>query len=268
MLADLHIHTKASDGLHSPEEICAMAIKAGLAGIAITDHDTLDGFLALKKRNEPGLEVLPGVEISTHWHGEEVHLLGYNVSPEKGYLQEMLVSFQEERRHRITKIVNKIQKLGFQIDEEEIIACAKGKSLGRPHVAQALIAKGYYEDVKEVFEELLEAGAPAYVPREKITPEEGIKAIASAGGIPVLAHPGLVKNCLELIAELTPIGLKGVEVYYPLHSQDLIHTLLIMTQEKGLLVTGGSDFHGFTGDKLGKSCVDFSVVEAIKDLSR
>lgn len=268
MLVDLHIHTKASDGLYTAEEVCSMAIQAGLKGIAITDHDTLEGVLALKLDAFSGLEVIPGVEISTSWHGQDVHILGYNIAYDKGFLREKLSSFQKERKRRLTKMIKKLRTLGYEINESDIEAFAEGKSIGRPHVAQALIAKGYFNDVKTVFDKLLQAGAPAYVPREKTSPKEGIEAILSSGGVPVLAHPGLSADSVDLIGELVPHGLIGVEVYYPLHSPEYISVLLKITETFGLLATGGSDFHGFPGDYLGKSSVDAGIIDALKEASR
>jgi len=266
MQADLHVHTKASDGLFTAEAVCSMAVSAGLGAIAITDHDTMDGVLSLTTP-VAGLEVIPGVEISTHWRGQDIHILGYYVSLNRGSLNERLISFRNERIRRLGKMIAKLNDLGYQLEEEDVTVFAEGDSLGRPHVAQALVAKGYFNSVKDVFDELLSAGKPAYVPREKIIPQEGIEAIISAGGVPVLAHPGLAEDSLELIAQLAPMGLKGVEVYYPLHSQEFIRALLEVIREYGLIATGGSDFHGFPGDTLGKAGVDIKVIEAIKELS-
>lgn len=266
MLADLHVHTKASDGLFSAEEVCQMALKAGLSAIAITDHDTLEGVKSLE-RPVPGLQVMTGVEISTEWRGGDVHILGYNFNENHGLLQETLREFQEERKRRITKMVNKLVSLGYDISEEEVAINAKGDSIGRPHVAQALVAKGYFKDVNSAFEQLLERGGPAYVPREKTSPQKGIEAILSSGGVPVLAHPGLIENFSDLIGELVPLGLKGVEVYYPLHSDNFVAWMLKTTKNYGLLATGGSDFHGFRGDFLGESTVDVSVLEKIRAAS-
>lgn len=267
MLADLHVHTIASDGLYTPEEVCTMAINAGLGGIAITDHDTLDGVWELGKNSPANLEVLPGVEISTTWRGKDIHILGYNIDPLKGFLGEKLLEFQQERQRRLTRMVEKLRGLGYKIEEEDIIVYAEGQSVGRPHVAQALVEKGYFKNIGSAFDELLQTGAPAYIPREKVMPREGIEAIKSSGGVPVLAHPGLVSDGLELIVELVPLGLKGVEVYYPLHSEDFIIALLTITQQYSLLATGGSDFHGYRNDFLGKATVDLSVIQAIKEAS-
>ena len=266
MLADLHIHTKASDGLYTAEEICSMAVAAGITAIAITDHDTIDGFHRLKTPIA-GLEVMPGVEISTYWQGQDIHMLGYNISLDKGSLGQKLYAFRNDRLHRLRKMIDKLRELGYEIEEDDAIAFAEGDSVGRPHVAQAMVAKGYFDNVKDVFDELLASGAPAFVPREKITPAEGIEAIISSGGVPVLAHPGLTPGSLELIASLVDLGLKGVEVYYPLHSKEFIDVLLKVTKIYDLLATGGSDFHGFPGDSLGKSGVDSSIVDRIKELS-
>ena len=268
MTADLHIHTTASDGLFSAEQILNMALNSGLRGIAITDHDTLEGVKTIDLRKVKGLEILTGIEISTQWHDQDIHILGYDFTRNPEVLEKQLHLFQEDRRHRITKIVNKLVALGYDITKEQVEACAKGQSIGRPHIAQAMVNKGYFKDIKSVFDKLIEKGGPAYVPRERTTPQEGIEAILSSGGVPVLAHPGLIKNGYDLIGELVALGIKGIEVYYPLHSRNLITWLLRVAQKYELIATGGSDFHGFEGDFLGKSSVDISVIEAIKSASR
>jgi len=266
MTADLHVHTVASDGLFTAQEVCQMAFRQGLSGIAITDHDTLQGVMSIETSDyRPQIDVLPGVEISTEWRGEEVHILGYNFTRNKEHLEKILSSFQEDRKRRIKKMVQKLVSLGYYITVEQVENSAKGESLGRPHVARALIAAGYFSSPKDAFERLLEKGKPGYVHREKTTPREGIEAIISSGGVPVLAHPGLIKNGSDLIPELVSAGLKGIEVYYPLHSRNLVNWLLRITEKYGLLATGGSDFHGIEGDRLGKSCVDYSVIEAIRN---
>ena len=266
MLADLHVHTQASDGVYSPEEVCHFAIQSGLGAIAITDHDTMDGFLKLKIP-VPGLEVIPGVEISTTWEKLDLHILGYHVSLEKGSLEEKLINFRSERQRRIARMVEKATNLGFPVTVNEAEAFAQGDSIGRPHLARALVARGYFDDEKTVFAELLANGAPAYVPREKLSPEEGIKAILSSGGVPVLAHPGLYPEVIKIISELVSYGLKGIEVYYPLHSQEFINVLLKIAKPYGLIVTGGSDFHGVPGDSLGNAGVDMETVRLIKEAS-
>lgn len=266
MLADLHVHTQASDGVYSPEEVCDLAIRSGLRAIAITDHDTMDGFLKLKIP-VPGLEVIPGVEISTTWKNLDLHMLGYYVSLEKGNLAEKLTNFRSERQRRIVRMVEKVTNLGYPVTVKEAEAFAQGESIGRPHLARALIARGYFDDENTAFEKLLANGAPAYVPREKLSPEEGIKSVLSSGGVPVLAHPGLYPEVIKIIPELVSYGLKGIEVYYPLHPEEFMNILLQIAKLNGLIVTGGSDFHGISGDCLGKTGVDMETVQLIKKAS-
>lgn len=264
VLADLHVHTQASDGTCTPEEVCSKAVAAGLGAIAITDHDTVAGFLSLQLPI-PGLEVIPGVELSTTWNKMEVHILGYFVSLDNSPLKEQLEVFRNERRSRMIKMIEKVNNLGYQVTVDEVQSFSQGQSIGRPHLARALVAQGYFEDETEVFEELLAADAPAYVPREKLSPQEGIKLILSSGGVPVLAHPGLYTEVMEIIEQLVNAGLKGVEVYYPAHSEDFKKILLQITNAYGLLATGGSDFHGGGADGLGIDGVDMETVKAIKE---
>ncbi|KUK10353.1 MAG: PHP domain protein [Clostridia bacterium 41_269] len=271
--ADLHIHTTASDGFFSAEEICEKALEVELAGIAITDHDTIDGLgeNELLQKKFKGLKIVPGIEIGSYWMDLDLHILGYNINYKLSWLRDYLHSLQKSRIERIEKIISKLNKLGYKISFSDIIA-VKGEtngSIGRPHVAKALVSRGYFPSSNEAFSSLLDVGKLAYVPRKKITPFEAIEVILKAGGIPVLAHPGLsLKGSYEIIFELIRGGLLGIEVYYPEHSLDDIRFYNELAEQYNLIVTGGSDFHGYEGDRLGKSFVDISVILQIYEKTK
>jgi len=271
MRTDLHIHSVASDGVYTVSQICSKAISAGLAGIAITDHDTVDGLAEIKelKKKYNDLKIVPGVEIGTYWNELDIHMLGYNINYNLNWFRDYLISLQNTRLKRMEKMISKIKNLGYEISNTEIMESAGGSSLGRPHIARVLVKKGYFPDVQQVFKSLLNRGQPAYVPRKKISPFEAIEVITAAGGIPVLAHPGLsLTEDFGLINELAKRGLLGIEVYYPLHTSETVYELLKIAASKDLLVTGGSDFHGYEDDELGKSYVNISAIHEIYRLSK
>jgi len=265
MKADLHIHTTASDGFFSTAQICKKAEEVKMSGIAITDHDTVEGlkeieFLQKQHRN---LKIVPGIEIGSYWNDCDIHILGYNINHYLHWLHDYLHSLQGSRIERVEKILSKLNNLGYKINFSDVLA-AKEKnsgSIGRPHVAKALVSRGYFLDTKEAFSSLLDVGKQAYVPRKKITPFEAIEVVLNAGGVPVLAHPGLsLKNKHQVVFELIKSGLLGIEVYYPLHSMEIVKFYRELAEQHDLIITGGSDFHGYEGDELGKSFVDFSAI--------
>jgi hypothetical protein len=190
--ADLHCHTTASDGLLSPTELVQLAAKLGLKGIGITDHDTIQGW---KEGEEAGanyqIRILKGIELNTNWHGKEVHILGYEVDSSSNYLTDKLRVLRNAREKRMVEILDRFKDLGINISVDEVQQFAQGESIGRPHIAQALIERGYVRNIREGFDRYIGMGAPAYVPRYKLTPEEGIHLIREAHGVAVLAHPGV-----------------------------------------------------------------------------
>ena len=261
-MADLHIHTTASDGLLGSYEVCQLAVKKGLAVIAITDHDTVLGLMEIEKNGRvPGLEVLPGIEISSFHDGEDVHILGFGINWGLKWLQELLFDLRTDRKERIKKIIILLNDLDYKITIEDVLGFSSGESLGRPHVAQALAAKGYFKSHREAFKALLDKGRPAYLPRKKVTPFEAVEVVHRSGGAAVLAHPGLLYN-LDIIRTLKVHGLDGIEVFYPLHSGELVVSLTRYCEKNGLLATGGSDFHGFEGEEPA-GWVNASVVKEI-----
>lgn len=245
MPADLHIHTTASDGRFSPEEVIIKAAECGLSFIAITDHDTVDGLINLKNCSlNNNLVVIPGIEFSIDLPDHEVHVLGYYIDPFDARLQKQLLSITEDRRQRIVKIITKLNELGYNITNEEILESSrKVSSIGRPYVAKVLVEKGYFQTVAEVFERLLYKNGPAYVPHYKLKPEQAIALIKGAGGIPILAHPGLIGDD-SIVMKMIEYGVCGLEVYHPKHNQEQTNKYLQLAGRYNLMVSGGSDFHG------------------------
>lgn len=244
---DMHVHTTASDGSLNIKEIISLAMKIGLEGIAITDHDTIgaleEGVTLGKELNYP---IIPGIELSTEANNKEFHILGYFVDFNEYWFQEKLHELQNARINRIIKIVDQLKKLGYDVNVKEILELSGSGSVGRPHVAQILHRKGYFTYPQEAFQQLIGRGGKAYVPRYKMAPTEAVNLIKKAGGIPVLAHPGLTKAD-ELIIPLINLGLMGIEVFHPDHKVNDEIKYLNIARKYNLLVTGGSDFHGMLG---------------------
>lgn len=265
MRADLHIHTTASDGRLSPPEVYRQAAAAGLACIAITDHDTLAGVRALRPvaaDGSGGPAVIAGIELSADVPGKEVHILGFCLDPDSDELNCKLARLMGDRLGRAEKMVSRLNKLGYSLEYDRVLEIAgKNATLGRPHVAAALVEKGYFPDAAAVFAAVLGKDKPGYVPHYKFSPSEAVRLIKSAGGIPVLAHPGLVGDD-RLADDIIGTGVMGLEVYHPAHDWPQTEKYLALAARRGLLVTGGSDFHGIRGrypEKLG----DFSVPAAL-----
>jgi predicted metal-dependent phosphoesterase TrpH len=242
---DLHSHTTASDGTLAPRELVRLAARHGVRVLAVTDHDSTGGLAEAmdEAKSLPPLEVVPGLEINCDVAGAEVHVLGYCVDWEAAWFQEFLGAQREERRQRVYRIAARLAELGMPIDPEDVFALVKEGSAGRPHVAQAMVDRGYVKSVREAFDRYLSMNGPANVPRRRFTPAEALGVIRRARGVPVLAHPGLA-NRDELIPELVEAGLLGLEAFYPEHSAGQITAYREMCACLGLIATGGSDFHG------------------------
>ena len=243
---DLHIHSTASDGVKSPSEVVRMALTLGLSVIAPTDHDTLSGIgEARQAAVGTGLDVIPGVEVNSEGEWGDLHFLGYYVDTGNVPLQSCLETVRDGRVVRARRMVERLRDLGMSLDWEQVRALAGGPSVGRPHVARALVDQGYVSSVQEAFDRYIANGGPAYVPRVRMSPPEVIGAILAAGGLPVIAHP--VHSGPEMVAqipEFVGFGLRGIEVYYPKHSADDVEMLLELCRTHALLATGGTDFHG------------------------
>ncbi len=263
MSSDLHMHTSCSDGLLAPEELVEAAKEAGLSYIAITDHDTVAGLCQLYEHGlypQPGIRIIPGIELSAHHEVSEIHILGYNIDIYNKELADRLNDVVEARWTRFSTMVEKLQGLGYDISETDVLEIADGStSISRSHIAQTMVRKGYFPSIKETFAQLLEKGKPAYVSHYRLEPEEIIDLIKNSGGTPVLAHPKLVHND-ELVEELLKKGIEGVEAFYPRHTEEDTERYLAMADKYHLLVTGGSDFHGIPG-RMPKFIGDFTVAD-------
>jgi len=249
--ADLHLHTTASDGRLEPKEIVSLAIKVGLDVIAITDHDTIDGVVpALTAASgSHSLTVIPGVEINTDVARGEVHILGYFIDYTDKKLAATLQKLQDSRRGRAQKMIAKLGKLGMKIDWQRVSELVQDGSVCRPHIARALLEKGYVSSEKEAFDKYIGHNGPAYVERYKLLPVEVVKLILEARGLPVLAHPADIADLDELVPKLKAAGLVGLEVYYRDYGPEIIARLARIAKQYDLITTGGTDYHAF-GDGL------------------
>jgi len=265
--ADLHCHTTASDGVMTPEEVVILAESIGLKALAVTDHDTINGWdEAEKKARQTGVYILRGIEINTDGKEKEVHILGYGLKRENPFLKEKLNELQEKRVVRTKEILDKLAKMGMELPYQEVLKYAKGESVGRPHIAQAMIGYGYADNFKEAFGKYLKMGSPAYIPRRKVTPSVAIQIIREAGGVAVLAHPGN-RISEEEIRQWIEQGLQGIEVSHPDHSPQDTKRYKNMARKFQLIATGGSDFHGpgiKSGIHLGEWGVGLEVIDLIE----
>ncbi len=248
-MIDLHMHTTFSDGSISPEELVAMAIENGLTAIAITDHDNTYSYLpAMEAAKDTNLEIIPGIEINTWYQDHEVHVLGYYIDPDNEYLQSVCQEHNCARHDQLSHLVDLMQKQGkIKITLEDIQAFSRPNgTIGRPHVAKAIVEKGAAANISEAFRKYLVPTAPTYHRRKTVTPHEAVEAIYESGGIPVIAHPGDMEIIEELAEDLMNYGLRGIEAYHRSHSSVEIEFHCSLAERLGLIVTGGTDFHGTT----------------------
>ncbi len=248
MPSDLHTHTTFSDGKLTPEELISAARQAGLSYLAITDHDTVDGVAHLYENGfypTKGVRVIPGIEFSAHHPTREIHVLGFNVDIYNSELTDKLNDVTEARWTRFSEMVAKLQKLGYDIREKDVLAVAgASKSISRSHIGRVLVSKGYFKTVRDAFSELLQKGQPAYVPHYRLEVADIISLIHQAGGKAVLAHPKLIWDD-ALVEEICRSGIDGIEVFYPQHNPEDTAHYLALAEKYQLLPSGGSDFHGF-----------------------
>ncbi len=266
---DLHAHTTASDGTYAPAELVEEAVRRGLRVLAITDHDSTEGVppALAAARAHPPLEIVPGIEINTEVAGAEVHVLGFFLDYEAGWLRETMREFREERAARVHRIAERLAALGMPIDPAEVLALVREGSAGRPHVAQVMVRRGYVASVKEAFDRYLRAGGPAYVSHRKLTVRDACALIHRAGGVAVMAHPGFNGGAEALIRELAGEGLlDGVECYYAEHTPEQTAGFVGLCRELGLVTTGGSDFHGpaVRATTLGHPAVPWAAWEELR----
>lgn len=266
MPVDLHVHSTASDGTLTPVEIIAEACALGLSAVALTDHDTLAGLAEAQEAARGKIIFVPGLEISTHQANKELHILAYYPDPANEVLRATLQRLQQARLQRLRETVLRLREIGIQISHEDVAAeVGESHSPGRPHVAAALVRLGVVLDATEAFARYLRRGRPAYVDRFRIAPGEAVQLIRQAGGLPVVAHPGLMHRD-SLITPLVKTGLGGVEAYHVKHTPADTTRYRALAQRLGLLVTGGSDSHGPGGPDpvpLGAAGVPDECAEAL-----
>lgn len=246
---DLHAHTTASDGDHTPTQLVERAAALGLTAIAITDHDTMNGVReGMEAGKRHGVEVVPGIELSTAIEIGQCHLLGYFLDPDAPEVRERLERLRNNRARRNAQMVEKLNALGIDLTLQEVAAVAGGEVIGRPHFARALLERGDVSDLREAFDRYLADGAAAHVPKDKIVPEEAIRLLHAAGGVVILAHPNYLKRGpAETEAEILRLqsaGLDGIEARYSRHTPEDTARYLDLAERHGLLTSGGSDFHG------------------------
>ena len=244
-LVDLHMHTIASDGTLSPTDLVRVLAATTLRLVAITDHDSLAGIAEAKRElaNHPNLTLIPGIELSSDDGDSEVHVLGYHMDETDAELHEILAAFHRNREGRGEIMVEKLREMGFDITWERVVEIAGTGVIARPHVARALMEKGYVSEMREAFDKYIGRGMPAYIEREKMTPEEAVALIRRFGGVPVLAHPTYTRDPVALVASLAKVGLAGMEVYYKNYDAATVAELKALADRHNLLALGGSDFH-------------------------
>jgi predicted metal-dependent phosphoesterase TrpH len=250
----------------APGELVREAVRRGLRVLAITDHDSTEGLAEAfaEASKHPILQIVPGVEINCDLDTTEVHILGYHMDYAASWFQEFCRTQREERRARVLRITARLGELGMAIDPGEVWALVREGSAGRPHVARAMVRRGYVKTVREAFDKYLAAGRPGHVPRAKLTPGDAVRLIRRAAGVPVFAHPGLTGRD-ELIPALVTAGLMGLECYYGEHSAAQTAGYLDLCRRHDLVATGGSDFHGpaVRAATLGVPVVPLAAVEAL-----
>ncbi len=244
MLADLHLHTTESDGTWTPEQLVDEAGQVGLSAIAITDHDTTAGIEAARRHAPEMMQIVPGIELSTaSSDGEDVHVLGLWINPDYEPLQKKLTILREERVQRIDKMLERLASLGIHLHVHDVLKFSHKDVVSRSHVASALVEKGVVKSKEEAFSLYIGHRGPAYVQRHKLGPEQAVELILGAGGVPVLAHPGLLAN-LKVLPSLIDAGLVGIEVVHHSHSPKQTRQFIELAADHGLLPSGGSDCHG------------------------
>lgn len=264
--ADLHLHTSFSDGTFTPEELVLQAQKNGLSCIALTDHDTVQGCGRAAAACAPVLiEFIPGTELTAEHDDTEVHILGYFLDTQNQTLLAEIAKFQAVRKQRIYEMVARINEIGVPLKVEAVFALANCESPGRPHVARTLVKEGLARNLDEAFERFLKKGRPAWVPKAKMSARESVDLIHQAGGLAVMAHPGLNRTD-DIIPALVDAGLDGIECFHTKHSTNMAERYLGIADKFHLLVTGGSDCHGFSKARplIGTVRLPYEHVEKMK----
>lgn len=266
MGADLHTHTTVSDGFLEPEELVAKAARRGLSALAITDHDAVDGVDRARAAAPSTMQIIPGAELSCRIEGREAHILAYGIDPGDDSFQAALARFGEQRAVRAAEMVSRLNTLGLELEFEEVETISGDGTIARPHVARALVARGYVQTVDEAFQRYLGWSKAAFVEKPRLEPREAINLIRSAGGVASLAHPGTFRRD-DLIPVLVEAGMEGLEVRHTEHGAARSAHYERMARDLELIPTGGSDFHGTPGhrSRLGTPEIPDEWVEALVD---
>jgi predicted metal-dependent phosphoesterase TrpH len=264
--ADLHLHSRFSDGTYLPEELAAQARGHGLAAIALTDHDSVEGCAGTARAcATAGIEFIAGTELTAEHHGDELHILGYCIDTQNSRLLAEIAQFQTVRQNRIREMVQRLNQLRVPLKADAVFALANCRAPGRPHVARAMVAAGLCKSLDEAFERFLKRNRPAWVPKFKMSAEKALELIHQAGGVAVLAHPGLNRTD-EVIPALAAAGMDGIECFHTKHSTVTTERYLELADRYHLLVTGGSDCHGMSKGKplIGTVKVPYQHVAELK----
>jgi len=266
MFADLHLHTIFSDGTYTPEELAGRARQLGLAAIAVTDHDTVEGCDRMSAACQPaGLEFVPATELTAEFDDNELHLLGYFIDTQNPRLLAEMAKFQKVRQNRIHEMVARLNQHNIPLQADAVFAIANCRSPGRPHVGRALVMGGFCANLDEAFERFLKKNRPAWVPKFKISALDAIALIHQAGGLAVMAHPGLNRTD-KIIPDLVSTGLDGLECFHTKHSPSTSQHYVRLAKEFNLAITGGSDCHGLSKGKplIGTVKLPYQYVEKLK----
>ena len=274
-IIDLHVHSNASDGTFTPDALVAEAVRAGLSAFALTDHDTTDGILTAEAAaKEAGLELIPGVELSTEYEGVEIHVLGLYIDIGYEPLQQQMADFRGARDRRNVVMLQKLRDAGFDITQEALEARFPDAVLTRAHIARYLLDTGGIPDMKTAFTKYIGNDCPCYVPRPKVTPMDAVDYILAAGGVPILAHPVMYhmtsQQLNHMIDEMKAHGLRGIEAIYSENTAADEVRFKELARENDLLISGGSDFHGTNkpdlslGKGRGKLYIPYCLLESIR----
>jgi predicted metal-dependent phosphoesterase TrpH len=251
--------------LLSPRELVAAAARLGVTALALTDHDTVAGLTEAGEAGAHlGVEIIPGVELGSDVAGREVHVLGYYVDPTAASLLTTLARLAARRRDRMAEMLGRLNGLGVSVTLDEVLALAGSGSLGRPHLARALVDRGVATSVADAFDRYLATGRPAYVRRQPFSPEEAVTLVRAGGGVPILAHPLTTGDPAAMVERLRPVGLAGLEVYYGEYDEATRRSLRTLADRHDLIATGGSDYHG-EGFKVGRDLGGAAVPAACLD---
>lgn len=275
IVADLHVHTTASDGLLSPEELIQRASSLGLTALAITDHDTVDGLPEARSAAEKtGMNLITGIELSCGWEGRDnsVHVLGLFIDEKAPAMIELLNEQKQLRFQRALRMVELLGGIGLDVAElHERFLSNPDKILGRPHIARYLVEKGYIKDFQEAFDRYISRGKPAYVPKDHVLPQKGIEVIHASGGLAVIAHPGLISDWDDVWSHIGGLAWDGIETYYSEHRNSDVKKFASLVAERDMLSSGGSDFHGDYGkhlNRLGKYGLDAEKFQSFMEKSQ